>query len=402
MSHVSMRQYPSKCTLRIISLLVLGGMLLSACAEQPWSPTPHEARTWVSTLGEDTVAVEQFTVTESVISGVLIERTPETHVIAYEAELNDSGHIITFELRKSTPSANPDGPDPLEWSTHVQDTVATVVRTVDVNPGEVRASVPPGVIPYLGQVHPSMYVFSQAFDQARRGAQEIHLLGRGGSASCRSLVYSQPHEFSLDLFGSPITAVLDADGQLIGTSGAATVAKREVRRVKPYDIMPSAARWAAMDVAGEGVGTPSPGATASGTVDGAFIEVRYSRPAMRGRDIWGRLVPYDEVWRTGANAATHLTTDHDLTIGGHVLPAGTYTLWSLYTETGGEFIVNAQTNQWGTFYNEEHDLFRVKMTPSATPEPIERFTISIRDTDAGGELVLAWDTTEWIVPLTVD
>jgi hypothetical protein len=159
----------------------------------------------------------------------------------------------------------------------------------------------------------------------------------------------------------------------------------------------------ALDAAGEGIGVPSPPAVASAEVDGASIDIQYAQPAVRGRTIWGGIVPFNEVWRTGANAATHMTTDRSLVFGGQSIPAGTYTLWSIFQDAdSGQLIVNAQTNQWGTNYDAAQDVLRVDMNAVTTAEPSERFTIHIRDTDAGGELVLAWDTTEWTVPFTVE
>lgn len=377
-------------------------LLLTGCAEQPWSPSPDEARTWVSTLGEDTLSVEQFTVSGGTISGTLIERSPSTHVFQYTATLDASGRISTLEASRTIPASNPSDSGDISWTVTIQDTMATVNRIEGPNTGESEVVVPLGVIPTLGRTSPAMFVYSQAIEQMRAGDTGIALLGASGPARPRPVTWNGSSEFSWDFFGSPITAVIADDGQLVGASGATTTVKREVHRVEPYDIMPSAERWAALDAAGQGIGTPSPGATATATVDGATIEVRYSQPAMRGRAIWGGLVPFGAVWRTGANAATHITSSHALTFGDHELPAGTYTLWSEFSASGGQLIVNAQTDQWGTAHDASQDLFRVDLMATDTDAPVERFTISVADTDSGGELALAWDTTVWTVPFSVN
>ena len=108
------------------------------------------------------------------------------------------------------------------------------------------------------------------------------------------------------------------------------------------------------------------------TIGGASLTVEYSRPAKRGREIWGGLVPYGEVWRTGANAATAFTTDRDLEIGGAEVPAGSYTLFSIFTSESAQLIINRQTGQWGTMYDEAQDLVRVNLTPETIAEPVER------------------------------
>jgi hypothetical protein len=112
-------------------------------------------------------------------------------------------------------------------------------------------------------------------------------------------------------------------------------------------------------------------------------------------------VPYGEVWRTGANAATAFTTDRDLEIGGAEVPAGSYTLFSIFTSESAQLIINRQTGQWGTMYDESQDLVRVNLTPETLAESAERFTISIEPSGDGAVLLLIWDTTRFSVPLTV-
>ena len=121
---------------------------------------------------------------------------------------------------------------------------------------------------------------------------------------------------------------------------------------------------------------------------------------MRGRKIVGGLVPYGRVWRTGADAATTLTTDAPLNIGGASVPAGKVTLYTLPSAQGWKLIINKQTGQWGTEYDEKQDLGRIPMTVSKTSAPVEQLTIEIADTPAGGELRLSWENTLAVVPFT--
>jgi Protein of unknown function (DUF2911) len=128
--------------------------------------------------------------------------------------------------------------------------------------------------------------------------------------------------------------------------------------------------------------------------DGKSVSIQYSRPSMRGRKIFGGLVPYDQVWRTGANAATSLKTNVALTIGGASVPAGSYTLYTLPGANSWKLIINKQTGQWGTDYEQLQDLTRVNMKVSQRSSPLEQFTISFDKT--GGDsasLKLEWDTT---------
>jgi len=138
----------------------------------------------------------------------------------------------------------------------------------------------------------------------------------------------------------------------------------------------------------------SPHDTVKATVGGASISIEYGRPYMRGRKIVGSLVPYDHVWRTGADAATTLSTSKDLVIGGAAVPTGKVTLYTLPAEAGWKLIINKQTGQWGTEYDESKDLARVDMNVAKTPAPVEQMEIKLEP--KGGDVVLhvIWENTD--------
>jgi Protein of unknown function (DUF2911) len=134
------------------------------------------------------------------------------------------------------------------------------------------------------------------------------------------------------------------------------------------------------------------------TSKGKKITIDYSAPSKRGRAIFGAetLVPYGKIWRTGANAATTLTNEADLMIGSLHVPAGKYTLFTIPGEKDWTLIVNKQTGQWGTQYDEKQDLGRVKLKVAPLEEPVELFTIGIAET-----LSFSWDTTKAWIPVVV-
>ena len=147
----------------------------------------------------------------------------------------------------------------------------------------------------------------------------------------------------------------------------------------------------------------SPPAETSVTINGKKISINYSAPSMRGRKIMGELVPYAAVWRTGANAATSLKTEGNLTINGLKVPKGDYTLYTFVDPSQWLLIVNKQTGQDGTDYDQGQDLGRAKMTMSKSPAPVEKFTITLTGTGGNkGLLKLAWENTVASVPFTVE
>ena len=116
----------------------------------------------------------------------------------------------------------------------------------------------------------------------------------------------------------------------------------------------------------------------------------------------GAVVPYDKVWRTGANEATVLTFDRDMTIGGAQLPAGAYSLWTIPKADGTvQLIINRQHGQWGTSYDPAQDVVRVPMKASTAPAPQENFAIDVPGSGTSGELRISWDVFVWSVPLTL-
>ncbi len=143
---------------------------------------------------------------------------------------------------------------------------------------------------------------------------------------------------------------------------------------------------------------PSPVAQAEVTLDGKAITIHYNSPRMRGRKIMGDLVPYGKVWRTGANPATSFVTDGDIKIGDLNVPAGKYTLYTLPAESGWHLIINKQTGQWGTVYNQDQDLGRVPMRSRTLPAPQEDMSISFEHTTKDStELHVRWENTdEWV------
>ena len=139
----------------------------------------------------------------------------------------------------------------------------------------------------------------------------------------------------------------------------------------------------------------SPPATAKATIAGKEISIDYSAPSKRNRVIFGQLVPYGKVWRTGANAATTLHTAANLTIGDLNVPAGTYTLYTIPTEKDWTLIVNKQNGQWGTDYDEKQDLGRVKLTTAPVRNSVETFVIGIHPAKGNdGVLTFTWDNVE--------
>jgi hypothetical protein len=156
----------------------------------------------------------------------------------------------------------------------------------------------------------------------------------------------------------------------------------------------------------------SPHETISKVIDGDRVTIVYGRPYTKdpatgqNRKIWGELVPYGEVWRTGADEATLLITQKPILLGGSTIPAGAYTLRTLPNEDGtAKLIINKQIGQWGIgpgSYDEKQDVARIDLLKEALDAPVDQFTMAIsKNPDGGGDLEMMWESTAFSVPITV-
>jgi Protein of unknown function (DUF2911) len=147
---------------------------------------------------------------------------------------------------------------------------------------------------------------------------------------------------------------------------------------------------------------PSPAASASCDLGaGKTIKTDYSSPRMKGRKIYGDLVPYGKVWRTGANEATTFMTSADVKVGGKDIPAGSYTLFAVPNADKWTLIINKKTGEWGIPYKYEGDeLARIDMKVSKLPSAVENFTISYEKSGSGCTLNIDWDNTRASVDIS--
>ncbi len=134
------------------------------------------------------------------------------------------------------------------------------------------------------------------------------------------------------------------------------------------------------------------------------VTLNYSRPVVKDRVIFGGLVPYNEIWRTGANSATTITFTDEVNFAGQKVTAGEYALFTIPGETEWTVVLNKAAKQWGSYnHKDEDDVLRVKVKANKTDSKVETFTIQFNNVTPGSmDLNIAWDNTQVNVPLTVD
>ena len=365
---------------------------------------PQDTSWYVSRIGRDTVAVERVVRSPGRLEGILVTRTPRTGVMAYWAELDAMGRITqaSVEQRMNDGSA-----PPVARRNFVRfgtDSVTVeMIRGDSVSRRVVAA--PPGTVPLM---HPFWsYGF---YDHAMRAAASrggdsvpmaFYIIGSPGIANA---VVMRPSRDSATISWRGVGTLrfrLDATGHMLGTSSLETTFKTEAGIERTDDPIRLAGQFAARDAAGGGLGVLSPRDTARAMVEGARVEVDYSRPARRGRAIFGNVVPLGQVWRAGADAATQLTLDRDIVVQGQRIPAGRYSVWIVPGAASDTLLLNTQTGQWGTQHDAAQDRFRLALRRGRLSESLERYIIRIESSAGGGVLHFEWDDTGFSLPFEI-
>ena len=147
----------------------------------------------------------------------------------------------------------------------------------------------------------------------------------------------------------------------------------------------------------------SPHESTKGTVDGAALSIVYGRPSMRGRKIFGSLVPYDQIWCPGADQCTTLSTDRNLQFAGVMLPAGEYSLWMLPTDKTWTLIFNKDARAFHTQHPRRGDVGKIDLQKQTLPSPVEQLTFAVEQNRSGpgGGVAMSWETTRVVAPFTV-
>jgi hypothetical protein len=365
----------------------------------------------VTRLGNDTVAVERYTRTSSKLEGDLVLRYPRVRTIHYVGDLAPNGTFKSLSATVLRASAAPGAPPVMQIVGNFGDTVA-VIETTRNGQRDTTASgrrFYHGVAsPFIGTEPAAYGIYEQLLAASKLGRDSVsYVLVAPGSDPSPSIILrrrgADSVAFQSTFFPGWIeVARVDSRGRILGVDATPTTIKTIAQSVPTLDVDALVKNWAAVEASrGGAMGQMSPPDTVRGAVGGANVSVAYSRPLKRGRVIFGNVVPWNQVWRTGANAATVFTTDKDLSFGSTVIPAGKYTLWTVPTPTGAQLIFNSETGQWGTDYHADKDFARVNLTQATANPPVDQFVIGVQPQGTGGVLSFAWDDRRWTAPFSV-
>ena len=335
-------------------------------------------------LGRDTAAIEQYSRTNNRLTGEMGSRTgPTIFRTTYDYTLQ-GGRLTAVVVKRFGADGNPLPNAPSEYRFTL--TADSAIRELVWKDSTQRRAF----------AAPNAFVVTPVFAYAPM--EILAAMGRGkrDSVPAIGLGGNQVGYVGLTTLGGDtlrmrgqaydMVMVFDRNNRLQSTDGLLTTNKAiGTRTAGKVDI-------AALASTLKPSGVLSPRQLAGITIAQAPVFISYGSPAVRGRTVWGgTLVPFDTIWRTGANEATHLATGKTLVLGDLTLAPGLYTLWTQHTRNGTWLIVNKQVGQWGTQYNATSDVGRVQLELKDASAFIEDFNITIRSLGLGrGAIDLGW------------
>lgn len=352
---------------------------------------------FVTMLGNDTLAVEQFQKQGNTITAKVVLRSPRTTFSSYTLQLDDLGGIEEMTQTVYAAEEGFSGQGNTAWSIRRDGDSLRVDMETSRGPREFALAYEPGLLPFIDMVH---WPFELASNQAvAGGADSTHQRLLSGSRAS-TFVIARIDSDSMTIrhpSRGVMGVIVDDSGNILQLDAGLTTRKLLVKRIPRIAIEDIGNSFAARDQQGNPFGQLSGAEEAEFSFKGADFRVEYGSPLKRGRDLFGGIVPWGERWRTGANRATHFYTSKELTIGNLKVPAGEYTLFTIPQPDGGTLIINKQTGQNGQSYDESRDLGRVPMVISTKEDVTEAFTITVEESTEGGTLNLIWGNTVFSV-----
>ena len=393
--------------------LALAALALIGCRNSE----PERRYGFLARLGRDTISVESISRrgNKVVIDGV--DRFPRVRRRHTEIELGPGSTIRRLVMDIHTPS-EPENQRDRHVTADVTADSVHILQTDDA--GKLRHDFATNGAVAMAHV-PQMYSLYELYFDAALARATAEKRAVGDTIQLRQFYLDREFdrfplhhgvvrfaagnraEIQHDWLSGTGEASFDSAGNMLSYSGARTTYLVDVARLDSVpDIRTTADRWEAEEKAKGGVKQLSPRDTVRATIGNASFTVDYSRPLARGRQLLGNVIPYDRVWRTGANAATQFTTSVPITLAGIRLAPGTYTLWTVPHQNGADLIVNGQSGQWGTQYDRSRDVGTGRMQSTTLATPVDQFTISIAGRDVRrGAVNMEWGSFRWTAPIEV-
>ena len=367
---------------------------------------------YVIEWANDTIAIETFTLIDNHMFGKVIHGFPENHIRHFDIEFAENGSISHLDYtyydleNTSIALSSKTGLLPYRSTAHSSENILKYLIVDSPKPPENPESaikhVPVkqfnlktdgfhfngGWIPIVSQFEWLVKLFHQQneerldnlkFVNPYIGVHDLYLKRLGGN----HLQFWSNISEGIDIY-------LDRENKIDSINAIGSVWNFKIKRApKPLDIEDYRQQFLKRPT----IGNPSPRESIKKNINGTSIILDYGRPSMRGRKIFGHIVPYNTVWRTGAGGPTTLEFDNDLIFNNTKVAAGKYNVYSLPTENGFVLILNSSLESWGSVHLPEFNIARISMKYSELPLPVEKFTATLIERETEGELRFQWENT---------
>ncbi len=381
-------------------------MTLSSQASQPYTAS------YIMEWGDkDTIAIETFTLYKNQLYGKTVHGFPENYVRHFDIEYGENGSINNLNYLYND----------------IENTSLPINTKTGLLPFRFSANVHHGLLDFKiwkkpkTDEDPKNKNERKSFTRIIQESDSFHFNGdwipivsqfewlvnwflKQGKEKIEGLkfvnAYIGVHELQLERIdknhirfwsniSEEIEIYIDDNGRIKTIDAIGSVWNLKIHRTKPVDIEQYTERYKNRPI----MGNPSPRDVISKKIGETNITVDYGRPSKRGRQIFGNVVPYNKIWRTGAGAATTISFDKDISFGDKRVLAGKYNVYSLPTENAFTLILNSNLDAWGSVYLPEYDVAQLAMKKSKSSELVDKFMFEIIDKGRKGVLKLSWEAT---------
>ncbi len=372
---------------------VLGAALIAVGSLAAASVAAKEGGAFLIMIGRDTLGMESYVRDGATLRGTSVVRSDRsTNIRSYTLTLDKAGNLAKYEVTVTKAGAPVDAkPLAVITMTPLPGAIHEIVTTDSTR--TLHILTPATTLPLMFN---GFGVWEAAVMRAvasRKESLSVPMIFANDTGHYTTTIKRMGKDsVSIESELGVARAHIDSKGHILGYDAPGSTTQVVVTRLASADVKAFAARYADRPI-----GPLSRADTVRANIGGSDLMVAYSEPSVRGRVIFGEVVPWDVIWRAGANAATTFTTSKDIIMGGAAVPAGEYTLFMVPNATAWKLVISRKTKEWGTEYDAAMDLARVDMTVATLPAAVELLKYSF--TPEG--LTLTWDKTAVSVPIQV-
>jgi hypothetical protein len=379
---------------------VLIHFMMLICCSMKFFGQQSANGSFIATLGTDTVIVETYNLMPNHLFGKAFLRYPQDQIGIFDFHFYPDGSIKHYSMSLMKPDSsyvNSGGTQ----GVYCENDTCTWFASWPGAQTEYSNKRPAKEMNYIGGWTPTLSLIEwNCMRLIKSGKQSLPITMINDYIGIRQVAVSKGKGDTI-IFGGDFLEYTKIrttpEGKIIAYDGTGTPWNYKVTRHAPIDVDAMAKRMSLKPK----IGIPSPEVKVTFAIQNDTIRLSYGRPSKRGRKIFGGIVPYDSIWRTGAGDPTKITFPYDVQFGKTVIPKGQYSLYTIPRTGQWSLIFNTDLKQWPTEPNRSKDYAIIPMNANKPSKQTEQFTITIEPSNKGGTIRMVWDETEISVPFEV-